>query len=91
MKKEVYIQNLKCGGCANTVKKELLALEGVSDVHVDVDTAIVSFESEDEDVSDVLNRLNDLGYPPEDDENSIYKKAKSFVSCAVGRMSSDKE
>ena len=34
----------------------------------------------------VKTKLSDLGYPMVGEQNSLPKKAKSFVSCAVGRM-----
>lgn len=83
----VTIQNLKCGGCANTITSKLEELEGVSNVKVDVDTAQVSFElSKEDDMKQVIERLAQIGYPIEGDENSLIQKAKSFVSCAIGRM-----
>jgi copper chaperone len=35
MKKEVFIQNLKCGGCQKTITNELGKLEGVSNISID--------------------------------------------------------
>ncbi|MCB9188319.1 MAG: heavy-metal-associated domain-containing protein [Flavobacteriales bacterium] len=84
----VIIQNLKCGGCANTVTNKLSELEGVSNVKVNVDSSEVIFELEkEENMQQVIERLAQIGYPIEGDENSLMQKAKSFVSCAVGRMS----
>lgn len=87
MKNTFNIQNLKCGGCANTIITQLSKLDGISDVTVDNDTDEVSFETISEnDIEAVKNKLSDLGYPIVGDANSLPKKAKSFVSCAVGRM-----
>ena len=84
----IYIQNLKCGGCANTVTKNLSEIEGVSNVLVNVEESSVSFEfSSDEKLENVKNTLNRLGYPEDGEANSITAKAKSYVSCAVGKMS----
>lgn len=46
MLKEVKIEGMTCGGCANSVKKKLSALEGVQSVEVDLDKqqAIISSE-----------------------------------------------
>ena len=88
MIREVFIQNLKCGGCASTITKELSKIEGVENVKVDEESSKVTFEYPNDDTSEVLTRLDQLGYPPADDENSLYKQAKSYVSCAIGRMSS---
>jgi copper chaperone len=88
MKKVEIIQNLKCGGCANTITKELEKLDGISHVKVDLESNSVEFDYTKEDQLVVLEKkLSDLGYPIDSDPNSILKKAKSYVSCAVGRMS----
>lgn len=87
MKNTFNIQNLKCGGCANTIVTQLSKLDGISEVSVDNDTNEVSFNvTVENDIEVVKNKLSDLGYPIEGDSNSLPKKAKSFVSCAVGRM-----
>lgn len=88
MKESVIVQNLKCGGCATTITNKVSEIEGVSNVHVDVDTAALTFEiNKEEDMKLVIDRLSEIGYPIEGDENSLMQKAKSFVSCAIGRMS----
>jgi copper chaperone CopZ len=83
----VQIQNLKCGGCANTIVTQLSKLEGIFDVTVNNDTDEVSFyHNLEEELNVVKTKLSDLGYPMVGEQNSLPKKAKSFVSCAVGRM-----
>lgn len=84
----IEIENLKCGGCAATIKKGLLSLEAVNDVAIDVEKSLVSITSENEDDSLVKEKLSKLGYPPVGDKNTVIHKAKSFVSCAVGRIDS---
>ena len=87
MKSTLYIQNLKCGGCANTITKKISELTNVSDVKVNVDEAAVSFNyKNDLDLHNVKETLKLIGYPIDGDANSIGTKAKSFVSCAIGRM-----
>lgn len=81
------IQNLKCGGCAHTIISKLNNLEGIQNVSVDTNSNTVSFENElASEVESATKLLSKLGYPVSGDVNSIGKKAKSFVSCAVGRM-----
>lgn len=89
MEQQVVIQNLKCGGCAHTIKTELSKLNGISNISINEETAIVQFNNLNEDSSSVIKRLDELGYPIENDPNNILKKAKSFVSCAVGRINKD--
>lgn len=81
------IQNLKCHGCANTITNQLMKLEGVDNVEVNTEKNEVSFS-----ISDAAKRvlatekLNQLGYPVIGEINHFTKKAKSLVSCAVGRL-----
>ncbi|MFB9271192.1 MULTISPECIES: heavy-metal-associated domain-containing protein [Flavobacteriaceae] len=86
------ILNLKCGGCANSIKKGMLAIEGVTEVSVDLETSKVTINSEDVTVLiNVKSKLASMGYPEVGDANTIIHKAKSFVSCATGRMTSETE
>ncbi len=83
------ILNLKCGGCASSVKKGLNSIEGVETVEVDVENGKVSFDAtSDETVNLVKEKLANMGYPEVGDANTLIHKAKSFVSCATGRMGS---
>ncbi|MDB2570987.1 MAG: heavy-metal-associated domain-containing protein [Polaribacter sp.] len=82
----IKIENLKCGGCAATIKKGLLSIENVSDVLVDVANDTVSITSENVLIDVIKEKLSKLGYPEVGDKNTIVHKAKSFVSCAVGRI-----
>lgn len=83
------ILNLKCGGCASSVKKGLNSIEGVETVEVDVENGKVSFDAtSDETVNIVKEKLANMGYPEVGDANTLIHKAKSFVSCATGRMGS---
>ncbi|RDY58665.1 heavy-metal-associated domain-containing protein [Flagellimonas nanhaiensis] len=87
MTTQIIVQNLKCGGCANTIKKNLEKLEGVSKVEVEIEKGEVSFEAESEqEMTKVKESLKSMGYPAIDDPNSISAKAKSFVSCGMGRI-----
>lgn len=88
MTTEIQIENLKCGGCAATIKKGLLSLDNINEVNVDVENSIVSITSENENLELIKEKLSKLGYPEVGDKNTIVHKAKSFVSCAVGRIDS---
>lgn len=85
----IEIQNLKCGGCAKTVIDSLQKMDSVTSVTVDIDKSIVSVEAVAEDqLTAIENKLSEIGYPPVGSKNSIITKAKSYVSCATGKMSS---
>ncbi len=87
MKNLIFIENLKCGGCEASIRKALAVLPGVTNLEVDFEqnAVIVEIPSLDSRPA-IVKRLNDLGYP-EIGHNSLMKKGKSFVSCAIGKMS----
>jgi copper chaperone len=88
MKTTLKIQNLKCSGCGNTITKKLKALPNISHVKVTVDDNNVSFEyTEGLALENAKETLKLIGYPEEGEANSLGTKAKSFVSCAIGRVS----
>ena len=86
----IEILNLKCGGCANTVKKGIIDIDGIHEVLVNLNTSEVTIDSTDELVIKLVKeKLSSMGYPEAGDANTILHKAKSFVSCATGRMTSE--
>ncbi len=88
MTTEIQIENLKCGGCAATIKKGILSLDGIEKVNIDVEKSIVLVSSRNENLEEIKSKLSKLGYPEVGDKNTMIHKAKSFVSCAVGRLDS---
>ena len=86
----ITIVNLKCGGCANSIKKGILNLEDITEVSVDLETSKVTVNSNDENIiKRVKEKLSSMGYPEAGDANTVSHKAKSFVSCATGRITSE--
>lgn len=86
----INILNLKCNGCANTIKKGLLSLEGVNEVDVTLETSEIKINEVSESIfNTVKEKLSKMGYPEVGDANTLIHKAKSFVSCASGRMSDE--
>jgi len=86
-KKSLIIQNLKCEGCINTISKNIKKIDGIFNLKIDQKTSVISFVSTSENAFLVLkNKLKTTGYPSIDEDNSLLTKAKSFVSCANGRI-----
>lgn len=83
---EIIIANLKCSGCATTIKNNLMKLPGMQDVNVvnDEDKVIVSYDNIDR--SAITEKLHSLGYPEATEENGLLLQLKSFASCMVGRV-----
>lgn len=80
----IEVENIKCGGCINSIKTALQKIATVSDVEInkETDTIIVNAETERELLIETLSKI---GYP-EKGQNSLVYKGKSFVSCAIGNM-----
>ena len=88
----IKVLNLKCGGCANTIKKGIIDIEGVNEILINLNTSEVSIDATDDLViQQVKEKLSSMGYPEVGDSNTMLHKAKSFVSCATGRMSSEEK
>ena len=45
-----------------------------------------SYDKEEQ-VEEVKNKLKSMGYPEDGEANTLGVKAKSYVSCAIGKMS----
>ena len=87
---QVEIENLKCGGCEKSILKALASMEAISDVVVDREHNLVSFTGDLTVRDSVVNKLRAMGYPEKDALHGLdagLANAKSFVSCAMGRMS----
>jgi copper chaperone len=82
----IYIANLKCGGCATTITKELGNLTGVTEVKVDNDNDSVTVSYENIDRKEIISKLHDLGYPEATEDNGLLLQLKSYASCVVGRV-----
>lgn len=93
---ELQVENIKCGGCASSIRKGLLSDARVKDVNVDVEQGRISIEmSDDSSAQDEATRnelaaaLLKMGYPETGTAEGIKAAkamAKSFVSCAIGRV-----
>ena len=87
MKSTLYIQNLKCGGCEATIYNKLSTLNNINDIFVNIDESSLTIDYNSvEDLEAVKEKLFNIGYPILGDENRLITKAKSYVSCAIGRV-----
>jgi len=89
---QINVENIKCGGCASTIRSRLEAMDNVSKIDVDIAEGIVSVDAAEDTREAVTARLLKLGYPVSGTAEGIAAakaRAKSFVSCAVGRISGE--
>ena len=91
MQYEISVENIKCGGCASTISTKLVEIEGIEIVDVDIEQGIVKVQSAEGMREQLVATLLKLGYPESGTTEGMAAakaKAKSFVSCAVGRIKS---
>ncbi len=88
---EISVENIKCGGCANTITTKLNKMDVIDSCDVDIEAGVISVNGDPAHKSEVTALLLKLGYPEKGTAEGLKAakaKAKSFVSCAVGRMNS---
>ncbi len=91
MRTKITVDNIKCGGCAGSIKKGLKSYPEVSDVIVDVEKESVEIEHSDNlPIEKLKDKLSSMGYPAKGTLEGFEKlaaNAKSYVSCAIGKIS----
>lgn len=95
MQKSFEVRNIRCSGCANTIEK-VLRETGFDQISVDLSceprkvTIDIENEAQEAQIRAVLRKH---GYPFYDEEINLGQtaalKAKSFVSCAVGKFTTN--
>jgi copper chaperone CopZ len=86
---EITVENIKCGGCAGTITKKLNTKFNTDSTEVNIEQGTINIDVEDTKRDEVAKILLNLGYPETDSVHgfgSAKAKAKSFVSCAIGKM-----
>jgi len=87
MNTTLVLQNLKCEGCANTILKKIANCEGVSNPKIDVQKNSLQIDHISHNaLMGLYMSLKTIGYPVEGETNSIINKTRSFMSCAIGKM-----
>jgi copper chaperone len=85
----IAVENIKCGGCANSIRSKLLEQELARAIDVDIEQGEVQVEGNPEWRDQVIIALAKMGYPEVgsvEGMKAAAAKAKSFVSCAIGRI-----
>ncbi len=84
------IENVKCSGCAHTLKSKLKDEFGAVEVNLDIFPRQITLDIDESRVPMLGEALKKIGYPMSSDElgiiDGITTKAKSFVSCAIGKI-----
>ena len=86
---QIEVQNIKCGGCENSIVKGINSVAKVAELTIDREKQVVSFSGEASVKQAVIDKLRAMGYPEKGSVAGLeagITTAKSFVSCAIGRM-----
>jgi len=90
MKQTFEVINVKCGGCAGTLTSKLSQEFGVVEVNLEVEPRQITLDVDESQLPALRTKLKSLGYPMSDEDLTTLEgfstTAKSFVSCAVGKM-----
>jgi len=88
------VQNVKCSGCANTLMTKLSGEFGEISVNLEVMPREITLNISNDQIPQLRNALTTLGYPMNDEQLGFFQntkaQAKSFVSCAVGKLEVEK-
>ncbi|MDD5051215.1 MAG: heavy-metal-associated domain-containing protein [Sulfuricurvum sp.] len=91
------VANIRCSGCANTITKALKEA-GFTEVSVDLTCEprkVTAEIADDAQLAQFKALLRTLGYPLVGEEEGTLDNAtlklKSFVSCAIGKFSTEDE
>jgi len=89
MKRILALENIKCNGCSTSIKIELLKIPTVKSASVSNEEGTVAIEySGDENIwNKIVEKLHSMGYV-KPGEGSLISSAKSYVSCAIGKLKS---
>jgi len=93
MQYEINVVNMKCSGCVQQITRRIKAIGGLKNIDIDLSKGSVSFQADDPLLSErVRTELLEMGYPELgsiEGVSAIKAKAKSFVSCAIGKMTKE--
>ncbi|NQY26369.1 MAG: heavy-metal-associated domain-containing protein [Piscirickettsiaceae bacterium] len=90
MKLMIKVENIHCGGCANTITKKLMAIDSVKSIDIAIDEQVVTIDADnDAERATYITALLAMGYPEQGSVEglaALKSKAKSVVSCAIGKI-----
>ncbi len=82
---EIFVENIKCGGCMSGIKKALLEFKGVKSVEITLEEEKILIQGKQLNREAYIKKMDSMGYP-EKGNNTLFKEAKSYVSCAIGKL-----
>lgn len=88
MKHDLYVENIKCSGCAHSIVTSLSKVKGVQLVTVDVEKGSIQLDIDEVNTLEaVIEKLHHMGYPLPG-KGSGMTTATSYISCLIGKVTS---
>ena len=90
MRSKCFVVDLECGGCEKSIIQGLTSIEGLSNIVIDRDQQLISVTVDASLRRALVLKLKSMGYPEHGSVSGLdagLANAKSFVSCAIGRVS----
>ena len=81
----LFVENIKCGGCMKSIKDALKKMAGIQEVEVYKEEEKICIMGVGMNRGLLIEKLAAMGYP-EKGNNTLMSKAKSFISCAAGKL-----
>jgi copper chaperone len=93
----ISVENIRCGGCANSITHKLMKNPHINSIDVNITEQTVTLNLEESldgetitaTKTQALQTLHQLGYPERgsvEGLEALTEKAKSVVSCAIGKI-----
>lgn len=84
-KEEVFVDNIKCGGCSSSIKSALIKITGVANPEVNIDAGKVIFDCDSEETKAIVSKkIAGMVYAKKG-TSTLVQKGKYYVSCVIGR------
>jgi len=81
----LFVENIKCGGCMKSIKEALKKIAGIQEVEVYKEEEKICIMGIAINRGLLIEKLAAMGYP-EKGNNTLMSKAKSYISCAAGKL-----
>ena len=81
----LFVENIKCGGCMKSIKEALNKMAGIQEVEVYKEEEKICIMGVGINRGLLIEKLAAMGYP-EKGNNTLMSKAKSYISCAAGKL-----
>lgn len=85
----LFVENIKCQGCATRIHTTLSNLPGVESVEINIEHGSIFIQSQDDVRTTVLGQLKCLGYPQRgsvEGITAVQSKINAYISCALGSI-----